>query len=159
MVAASAVPIATVRPEPPPSRAPERQVVERALPSGLGAPCSVGTPGCGHNGKVAVVRMPDREWLPRSDPREVCKPLNVSSGPLGQHVSAACVEGGILVVQRTCIVCRIGGWESLLGVVAWMTPEQLEEAQRLAGFPAPPLTSERAWTYAIDQAAANARTP
>ncbi len=120
----------------------------------LGTPCTAGSPGCGKNGTLAVVRHLDRMAVRPAPPS--CKLAKVSRSTkdaVGSDATFACVHEGQILVQSVCIMCRLPSRQQLDGVIAEMTPEQLAEAQAFAGFgTTPALTTERAWQDAIAKA-------
>jgi hypothetical protein len=83
-----------------------------------------------------------------------------TTGPRpGDDASKACVDGDRIFAARECVVCRVPTEERLLGLIADMTPRQLEVAQKLAGLPSSPLlTTTTAWTTAIAAAAKRSET-
>jgi hypothetical protein len=68
------------------------------------------------------------------------------------NATSACVDEGLVAIETRCIVCRIDRSEQLVGVIAEMSTEQLQSAQKLAGLPTSPvLATEREWKDAIAQ--------
>jgi hypothetical protein len=151
-------------PEPKVLEAPPQQQQADAPKPALGAPCAAGTTGCGRLGKIAVVtahnRMRVRDATPPCKPLHTTPPFGAPGGAHGGYSASACVDGERVYVSSVCVVCRMDTESNTLGVVAEMTPEQLDAAQRMAQLPAKPaLTTPAAWKGAIDAAAARAKAP
>ncbi len=142
-----------------PAGVEEPDPADSVKPRAIGVACTPGTPGCGKNGKVAMMVHRDRFGTMKVN--DVCKPAKVSSA-LGSspYETFACTREGKLAITKTCMMCRLPSGESLVGVIADMTSEQLAQAQAMAGFPASPaLATEKAWSDAIKKAASNAPLP
>lgn len=148
---------APVPADPPKARHPAGEV-SVDLPEGdprarLGSPCDVGTAGCGTAGRVVVVTDTIHHGIGGSRPR-VCALQALTPPMAAPDAISACVGGGLLLVERHCIVCRIDSMVRLLGSIPEMSTEQLEAAQKMAGLPASPvLATERDWKDAIAQKA------
>ena len=121
----------------------------------LGSPCASGSAGCGKSGKIAVITSFHRMRV--HDAAPPCKSVQTTPQTTGQ-LGSACVACERVFVSSACIICRMDSESNMLGVVADMTTEQLEAAQKLAGLPAKPvLATPAAWNGAIEAAAARVK--
>lgn len=152
---ASASPSASVAlPEPRPRH--EMPSEGPAVPTPLlGSACSAGSAGCGTAGRIAVERRHASSLAPVAAFSPTCTLAKTQGAGPTPFEARACVGDGRVHVSRLCVMCRLPGYETAVGVIAEMTASQAEEMQRAAGLPpSPALASDRAWRDAIAKAAA-----
>lgn len=150
---ATAAPTATTPAKPTPFPLTRQ---ERDAPK-LGTPCTdADRPFCGTGTRVAVTA---HHYQFRMNVKRVCEPLRLRPLQLRNgehHATSACVAGDHLIVDTTCVVCRMPTGTSIEGLVSEMTPGQLAFLQEHMGLPGEPAITAAAWDGVIQAANANA---
>ena len=154
----NAPPVVAPEPAPPRTDGPLPPAVpivvakdESAAPK-LGSAC-VDASLCGTKNKVSVRAFAFHNFRMRHD--EPCK--LISTGPIGtvvQDVPSACVAGDRLYVETSCMICRMPQGTVVEAAISELTPQQLSNLQKVAGFEKRgPLRTAAEWQSAVAEVA------
>ena len=154
----NAPPVVAPEPAPPRTDGPLPPAVpivvakdESAAPK-LGSAC-VDASLCGTKNKVSVRAFAFHNFRMRQD--EPCK--LISTGPIGtvvQDVPSACVAGDRLYVETSCMICRMPQGTVVEAAISELTPQQLSNLQKVAGFEKRgPLRTAAEWQSAVAEVA------
>jgi hypothetical protein len=118
----------------------------------LGSAC-VDASLCGTKNKVSVRSFAFHNFRMRHD--EPCKLVSTSPTVMvAQDAPSACVAGDRLYVETSCMMCRMPQGTVVEAVISELTPQQISNLQKVAGFEKRgPLRTAAEWQSAVAEVA------
>lgn len=144
-------PVRDDAPLPPPAPIPIAQNASAA--PALGSACGAEAALCGTRGRVSVRAYRTHGFNPSAD--LPCKPVSTSDGKLGAspEMPSACATDDKVIVDTSCIMCRMPQGTVVEAVISELTPQQVSSLVKVAGL-APGAAPRAAadWKTAISDA-------
>jgi hypothetical protein len=144
-------PVRDDAPLPPPKPLAIAQT-EAAAPA-LGSACGAEASLCGTRGRVSVRAYRSHGFHPRPD--APCTTVSTATGRIADspEMPSACASDDRLVVDTSCVVCRMPQGTFVEAVISELTPQQVSSLVKFAGLAAGSAPRSSAdWRSAIAEA-------